>query len=298
MEIRKLIKSGQSSMVISLPQAWISRNKLKKGDNVCMDFIENNVIISPFGIPEKSSAFEINNKAEDMPYLEVLLYAAFLSDKKEIIIKNVNDDQFYKILKMIKKFHYLSVEEKKGDSLKLKFVVDVESIDIEKELNKILFFIDLFFKSILDQQKGIDKNIQDIYYQISSQITLCMKIIKLKFLKYEENTILRIKQELDAYYFLLKQCKELWVYSKSNKFNKVVISQINKIYSDLEYIKKNSNKEKMIEIMKFLIKNQNKEDILNLIKSEKSKDNLTIYLLIYNIKITLDYIAYAYVNNL
>lgn len=37
MEVRKLVKSGNSSIVVSLPKSWIEKNRLKQGDNVFID---------------------------------------------------------------------------------------------------------------------------------------------------------------------------------------------------------------------------------------------------------------------
>src|SRR3989338_8302561 len=45
MDIRKLVKSGHSSLVAALPRSWILRNKLKQGDLIYISQDQDKIII-------------------------------------------------------------------------------------------------------------------------------------------------------------------------------------------------------------------------------------------------------------
>src|SRR3989344_9398290 len=47
MEYRKIISFGKSSFVVSLPKAWVTQNKLKKGDLVCFDEMGSKLLVQP-----------------------------------------------------------------------------------------------------------------------------------------------------------------------------------------------------------------------------------------------------------
>ena len=42
MEIRKLVKSGQSSYTVALPKNWIDKNKLERGNDIYIEEKANN----------------------------------------------------------------------------------------------------------------------------------------------------------------------------------------------------------------------------------------------------------------
>ena len=46
METRKLQKTGNNTLIVSLPRWWIAKNKLKKGDEVIIKNFENGLLIS------------------------------------------------------------------------------------------------------------------------------------------------------------------------------------------------------------------------------------------------------------
>jgi len=297
MEVRKLIKSGQSSLVIVLPQKWIESNNLKKGDQVYLDRNENKIVISSFLKKLEESKFVIEKNRDTERFLDTLLYAGFLSDKKTIVINNVNESDFYELLKLIKKFHYLKFDEKTEGSVKLVFIADPNSVDVEKEIGKISYFFDIFFQLFI--KEDCKKNeLEEAYDQISSQILFCMKVLKLKFLDYSKNIILRMKQQLDSYYFLLITCKNLIDQFRICLGDKKMISIIKKLRVKLKNLNLLIAEDNLIDTLKFWELNEkDKEELLKSISKERSVKNIHLYFVIYNAFTTLENITYSYFNN-
>src|SRR3989338_3325412 len=122
MEARKLIKSGPSTLVVALPKKWLQNNNLNKGDSIELEILGGKIIISPLKSKKDATLYEINLDDNLKKYPELLLYAAFLSDKNSIAIKNIKQGDFKFIIKILKKLTYLKIEERTADSLKLVFI--------------------------------------------------------------------------------------------------------------------------------------------------------------------------------
>jgi len=297
MEIRKLIQSGQSSLVVSLPQKWVETNNLKKGDQIYIDRSDNKLVISSIAKKIEHSEFLIEKNIDTARFLESLLYAGFLSDKKIIVINNLKNTEFYNLLNLLRKFHYLKIEEKTENSIKLSFVLDISSMDLEKEILRISDFFDMFFDLFVkaDNKK---ENLEEIYDQISSQILLCMKVIKLKFLDYNRNIILRMKQQVDSYYFLLITCKTLSTHSRYCAKDKKLFFYVQKLKDRLITLTSITREDNIIEILKFWeINEKDKKELLDTISNEKDIKRINPYFLVYNGFITLENLAYSYINN-
>lgn len=297
MEIRKLIKSGQSSLIIVLPQKWVKDNTLKKGDSVYLDRVDNKIMISPFFKQSEESKFIIEKNRDNGRFLETLLYAGFLSDKKTIIINNITEKDFYELLKLLKKFHYLKLDEKEGNKVKLIFIVDTNLIDIEREVTKISRFFDIFFQ-LLIQKNCRKEDLEEAYDQISSQILFCMKVIKLKFLECNKNTVLRIKQQLDSYYFLLVTCRNLISQYKICSNMKNISSIIEKLRIKIKNLISLISEDNFTGVLNFWESNEkDKKNLLIICSNVKSIKIIQLFFMIYNAFITIENIAYSYINN-
>ncbi|MFH1638468.1 MAG: phosphate uptake regulator PhoU [Candidatus Woesearchaeota archaeon] len=88
MEIRRLVKSGNTSFTIVLPKPWIDKNKLKKGDLVYLKENSDNTLTlseEPKKKAEETEKTIVVGKRETILILRELR-AAYLQDMKKIII--------------------------------------------------------------------------------------------------------------------------------------------------------------------------------------------------------------------
>src|SRR3989338_10259154 len=89
METRRLIQFGKSSLIISLPKAWIDRNKLKKGDLIYLDEKTDTLNIQPKVTEDtrcsREITIEVQNKDSRMLLNEIT--AAYINNYNMIIIR-------------------------------------------------------------------------------------------------------------------------------------------------------------------------------------------------------------------
>jgi antitoxin component of MazEF toxin-antitoxin module len=77
MEFRKLINFGKTSHVVSIPKAWLLKNKLNKGDTVSLQEVDGNLLLSPNTGQAKKEPKEIvinvDNKDKSQIQRELML---------------------------------------------------------------------------------------------------------------------------------------------------------------------------------------------------------------------------------
>lgn len=300
---RKLIKSGQSSLVISLPNRWLEQNKLNKGDLIFIDSAANNLILKPFlGSAKEKSEFVIGFKPAFKPYLEQLLYSAYLSDKKEIVFKSLKDKQYYEILRAIKDFPLIKLDERGEDFLRFSFMLDLSNWDIEKEANKTLVHVGSFLDYLISLQnsEGTEETLQELYEQLSDHIILLMRAINVNFQVYDKTILLRVKQQVDSYYFLLKACKKLMQeYLLNGRFDKECGSSISRIKGILEKLQLELHRDSSLGLLELMDTiNKDIQDVLLVISDSNGSRRLKYLMLINNNMLEIaKAIIYAQINN-
>ncbi len=82
---RKVIQQGPSTLMISLPSKWVKENNIKKGNEMNIELINNQLIasVSKKEIEKKVTLF-IKNKEED---LQRILFSKYREGYNELIIK-------------------------------------------------------------------------------------------------------------------------------------------------------------------------------------------------------------------
>lgn len=140
MIFRKLIKFGNSSYVISIPSKWIEKNKLKKGDNLYIDEIKDELLITTE--PKKHKKIinkieiDVTNKNEDRLAREII--AAHLNNYK-LILLNGKDLKFKStiIRNILHKLMALELTEQTTDRIIIEDFFDVEDINIKELIRKM-----------------------------------------------------------------------------------------------------------------------------------------------------------------
>jgi phosphate uptake regulator len=86
---RKLVKQGPQSLVVSLPAYWLKKNHLKKGNEVEIDEISNNLVISGKEVIEKKikEDYILNIEEMDDYLIKRYLTTLYVQGYEEIIIK-------------------------------------------------------------------------------------------------------------------------------------------------------------------------------------------------------------------
>lgn len=111
---RKLVVQGKSTYTISLPAEWIKANHLKQGDDIELDEIENNVVVSTQKVKQRK---EIDTNTQAIPDLiNIQLWNLYRRGYDKITLHYKNKDQLNAV-KYVVNHHILGfevVEEEKN----------------------------------------------------------------------------------------------------------------------------------------------------------------------------------------
>jgi phosphate uptake regulator len=182
MENRKLISFGKSSYVVSLPSAWVKKNKLMRGDSLVVYDQGAELVFRTDDSKEQDTLKEIiidyDNKSIDI--LKTQIISAYINNYNQIIVKSS------KIIKNIKDireiFHSLvavEVIEQTNNKIVAKDFLDIESASIKNITRRI----DVIARSmIIDAVLGIEENnYESIYrrdFDVNKLTHLSFRLIK------------------------------------------------------------------------------------------------------------------------
>jgi len=148
MDIRTLVKSGHSSLVVALPREWIISNKLQSGDKIFIRDENNDLVISN-EIKKKETdrgeiVIDIDNKCDRIISRE--LVAAYINSYNYVIIKGKTLKQKIKFVKsMISGLIALEVVDESSQRLVAKNFLNLH----DNELKLLIRRMDNIVRSMI-----------------------------------------------------------------------------------------------------------------------------------------------------
>jgi dimeric dUTPase (all-alpha-NTP-PPase superfamily) len=192
-ETRKIVKSGNTSFVLSLPIGWIRKHNLKQGSIVNLSENESgNITISSgeatFLTKKEFVTIKVDGKYEEDIYLELMI--AYVRDAATIIFEgNEICSKDTKIIDFVKTFIGLDIMERSMTSIMVKnfFILDKEvSPDI---LLRRMDVVNRASMELLDQyfKKGFAR--EDLFelQKLNEQNTRLFNLFRKCVLKIVEN---------------------------------------------------------------------------------------------------------------
>ncbi len=281
MESRKVIKSGPSSLSITLPNSWLKDNDVKKGDDVFLD-VENNIIKV---LPQKN----INEVKENKEYIidtnklylikEHLNYC-FLNNYDVIKIKMMGDD-IESVINIINNFTGYSYNIKK-DTIIIYNLLNLEDINLPKEIESIINSLKFIFKEICentDQQKqeivfklrGIKKRSFISYATINKLLKHPLKSNKFN-LKLEDQIKFKFKLTEIPYLInsLVEFVKQIGYINNLKPYKSLFLSINNNLLKKSKLIEKRFNFRSLIEKINLNINRTEKSEQLRFLNELKS----------------------------
>lgn len=141
MDLRKVIKFGKNSYIISLPNKWIRANKVKKGDILNMDCEDSLIKISPHQIKRIEEPTEITldyDKIQSYLNLKMHITAAYIRGFDQIIVigKNLTKDT-QKIRDLSRNFVGLEIIEQNPQKITLREFINIQEITIQEIVRRM-----------------------------------------------------------------------------------------------------------------------------------------------------------------
>jgi len=153
MEHRKLIKFGNSSHIISLPNTWLKKNGLSKGDTLYLEENGNNELIlsaqkKEKTIEEKQITIETDSKQKKEVSREII--SAYINNYKTIKLVGKNIEKKSKeIREILKSLSGIEVLEQTKDNIIAKDFINMENISLMHLIRRM----DILTRNMLNDAK-------------------------------------------------------------------------------------------------------------------------------------------------
>jgi phosphate uptake regulator len=220
-EPRKLIKFGNSSFIVSLPQKWVQKNSLKKGDIIYIDENPENELILNFKDKKIEKNLNknilINVDGKDSNEINREMISAYINNYSDIIFSGKEiDSKKDMISKMLDLKVGVEIVEQSKNQIIAKDLLDMEAISVKNIARRM----DNILRSMFEELKnGITEN---------------------SFKGWIHREIYKIDVDLNKLYFLVwkivRKSYEEPVILRNLKMNPLEISNLQWITLYLEYI--------------------------------------------------------------
>ncbi len=177
MDIRKIIKFGSSSYVVSLPKNWVDKNKLNKGDVLYFNENgDNELVIAPSNNEKKKQlskiTIEIKNKPLDTIRREIM--SAYIQNND--IIKIIGDLSPVRqnIDNMLHELLALEIMEDTPDRIVIKDFLNLDDISLQDIIRRM----DIMVRTMLnDVDTSFSKNMHEKLLQIEKSVNKLMFLV-------------------------------------------------------------------------------------------------------------------------
>ncbi len=160
MNIRKLVKSGHTSLVIAVPQDWIKKNKLKPGDLLYITEKKNKLIITTdtnTTTLEKADVV-ISTQGKQDKEIQHDITSAYMNNFNHIIIKGKNLPKVVKSVKENINSHIaLELVDESSERIVARSFLDIHDVDVKLVIRRM----DNIIRSMIIDLKEVTKKEED-----------------------------------------------------------------------------------------------------------------------------------------
>lgn len=161
-EFRKLQVTGGSTMIVSLPKDWVQRNRLSKGEVVCMQhLVSGDLRISPLTNNETKSIVTIDPSDKETE-LNDLLIGIYLTGCDIINIqssKSISTIARTKIREFLRDSRGMEIEYEDDKKITIISILNPAELRLQVSVNRMYILISSLVKDSFDVLKGDDASI-------------------------------------------------------------------------------------------------------------------------------------------
>ena len=182
MEERKLIKFGKSAYCMTVPHAWLKKNRIKKGDSLTVqESMRNSLEILPtnnVSVEGNELSIDISEKSTDEIFQ--LLLSTYMNGYTIITLRGQNTGKVAFVRKHVHEFIAAEIMEVTSNKIVIHVFWDINNIN----LNSIIIRIGLITKSIFSETiESIDsdsrsEDIMEKGFEVQRQVLLARRGIK------------------------------------------------------------------------------------------------------------------------
>ncbi|MBN2459235.1 hypothetical protein JXB28_03030 [Candidatus Woesearchaeota archaeon] len=151
---RNLVKHGDSTLMVSVPAAWVKRHKLKKGDAISISDQGETLLLSRQGWKKTELTGEITFTENNYDVIRAILCKHYRQGY-DMLVVNYHDDNIFPTIHKITAsiFGYEITDNKKG-SCTIKNIVKEFDFDTKTAFKKIIADIDHAFTLVKETLAG------------------------------------------------------------------------------------------------------------------------------------------------
>ncbi len=277
---RKLIQIANSTHVVSLPKDWLEEYKIKKGDELELHRIKNNIIIKTNNLKQDEIYLDLTNLHYDL----VWRYLITAYRKGTETIKVRYSPNFIETLQVyIKDLVGMAVINQKDNTIVLKdFFYNYSENDLDNMFHRVFNLVREMSKDILVSVKEKDinslKDMRHRDFNIGKFTNLCIRILN-------KNVYQDYNKSLSLYRFIsvieeigdeYRRIAETYL-KDVNDVNKNILGifdDVNNLFDDYYELYYHHDKNKLIDF------HQKSNDVINKLKeSYSNRKNIEIQML-------------------
>ncbi len=156
MEVRKIQKTGGSTLVVSLPKVWCQNFNLKVGSKVSLNYSERGaIILEPFEKTREDATSVIELKSSENPDNDMrILISKYIQGIKRITIrsksKSILDYTINKFMELTVGFEV--IEESQNEAI-LEDIISLPTLTFEKALKRMDTLVRSIVRESISEQK-------------------------------------------------------------------------------------------------------------------------------------------------
>jgi len=244
-DVRKLIKFGSSSFVISLPSSWVKIHGLKKGDNLYLNETDGRDLILTASKDKKvreikKAVINVNNKLLDRIKREII--SVYISGCTHFVLEDLKG-YTEEIDKSLHNLMGLEVVEQTSERTIVKDFLDIEEVSVDDIFRRM----DLIVRSMITDSKNCFNN--QFYRQINHRdITVNkLRFLMLRILNeslHNQRVMETIQKSgmtvYDAWLLLINlediadASRRIARLLKEKRFSPLELKEINEVYNKIE----------------------------------------------------------------
>ncbi len=139
MERRKLIKFGKSAFCLTLPHAWVMKNKLKKGDMLIIsESTKNSLEILPSSeTPDEKTEIALDIEGKTVIEIVQLLRASYLNGYSLIVLTGDNSGKIAAIRLCVHELIASEIMDVSSEKIVIHVFWEISSISLDSIINRI-----------------------------------------------------------------------------------------------------------------------------------------------------------------
>ncbi len=185
---RKIVRQGAATMMVSLPSKWVKKVHLEKGDEVDIEELDGNLLISKEKIKlRKETTITVTNLTESA--IRVVIWNAYRTGYDRIVVQ-FHDERQYAALKHTIKTYLIGfdITKKEKNHCIVENITEPSEQQFDVLFRKILQNISLLIR--LTEERLQDKKGVEDYNELEDNIlqyyNFCLRVIGKKYISGSE----------------------------------------------------------------------------------------------------------------